>query len=98
MRQEVVMTMITNVKATYADGALVPVQPLDLEEGAEVTVSVEDGAPAKDPPPAKRGLAAIVERVKEAQKSMPPDFWDGFPTDFSKNKKHYLYGHPKEED
>ena len=32
--------MITNVKATYADGALVPLQPLDLEEGAEVTVTV----------------------------------------------------------
>ena len=29
---------------------------------------------------------------------MPPDAWDGFPTDFSKNKKHYLYGFPKEKD
>ena len=90
--------MITNVKATYANGALVPLRPLDLEEGAEVTVSVEDSAPAKDAPPAKRGLAAIVERVKEAQKSMPPDAWDDLPTDGAKNYKHYLYGFPKEED
>ena len=97
--------MIANIKARYANGALVPLEPLDLEEGAEVRVAVKKDAPtAKDAPPAKdgtpqkRGLAAIVEKVKEAQKSMPPDAWDDFPTDFSKNKKHYLYGHPKEED
>ena len=97
--------MMTNVKAKYANGALVPLEPLDLEEGTEVTVTVrKDDPPAKDAPPVKgnppekRGLAGIVAKVKEAQKSMPPDFWDGFPTDFSKNKKHYLYGYPKEED
>ncbi len=91
--------MMTNVKATYANGALVPLEPLDLEEGAEVTVSVEkNGPPANDDPPAKGGLAAVLKMAKEAQKSMPPDFWDGFPTDFSKNKKHYLYGFPKEEE
>ena len=49
-------------------------------------------------PPAKRGLAAIVERVKEAQKSMPPDAWDDLPTDGAQNYKHYLYGFPKEKD
>ena len=37
--------MIVNVKARYANGVLTPMEPLDLEEGAEVTVSVE-GAPA----------------------------------------------------
>lgn len=90
--------MKTNVKATYANGALVPLRPLDLEEGAEVTVSVEDGVPVKDAPPPKRGLAGIVERVKEAQKSMPPDAWEDLPTDGAENYKHYLYGFPKEED
>lgn len=91
--------MITNVKARFTNGALVPLEPLDLEEGREVTVSVED-------PPAgmseetlmpKRGLAGIVERVLEMQKEIPPDAWDDLPTDLAKNKKHYLYGHPKEE-
>ena len=97
--------MITNVKARYANGTLVPLEPLDLEEGAEVTVTVEkDGPTAKDAPtaddapPEKRGLAGIVAKVKEAQKSMPPDSWDDLPTDGAKNYKHYLYGHPKEED
>ena len=29
--------MTTTVKATYANGVLTPVEPLDLEEGEEVT-------------------------------------------------------------
>ena len=33
--------MIAKVRARYADGVLTPLEPLDLEEGAEVTVSVE---------------------------------------------------------
>ena len=92
--------MITNVKARYANGVLTPLEPLDLEEGAEVTVSVE-GSPAgvlEETPVPKRGLAGIVERVLEMQKDIPPEAWDDLPTDLAKNKKHYLYGHPKEED
>ena len=37
--------MITNVKARYSNGALVPLEPLDLKEGKEVTVSIEDVRP-----------------------------------------------------
>ena len=33
--------MIANVKARYANGVLTPLEPLDLEEGDEVTVSIE---------------------------------------------------------
>ena len=82
--------MIMNVRARFSAGVLRPLEPLDLEEGAEVRVSIEDLPP--------RGLAAIVDRVTELQKNLPPDAWDGLPTDLAKNKKHYLYGHPKEED
>ena len=92
--------MAHNVKARYTNGALVPLEPLDLEEGQEVMVSVDAtsaGASHKNPKP-KRGLAAIAERVAEIHKTMPPEAWDGLPTDLAKNKKHYLYGHPKEED
>ena len=32
------------------------------------------------------------------QKDIPPEAWNDLPTDLDKNKKHYLYGHPKEED
>ena len=92
--------MIANVKARYANGVLTPLEPLDLEEGAEVMVSVE-GAPvgaSEETPAPKRGLAGIVERVLEMQRDIPPEAWDDLPTDLAKNKKHYLYGHPKEED
>ena len=92
--------MITNVKARFMNGALVPLEPLDLEEGREVTVSVEGartGASEETTGP-KRGLAGIVERVLEMQKGIPSEAWDDLPTDLAKNKKHYLYGHPKEED
>ena len=88
------------VRAKYENGVLTPLEPLDLEEGAEVMVSVEsapvEATEAK--PTAKQGLAAIVEMVLEMQKDIPPEEWDNLPTDLAKNKKHYLYGHPKEED
>ncbi len=38
--------MIANVKARFSNGALVPLEPLDLEEGKEVMVSIEDAPPA----------------------------------------------------
>ena len=84
--------MITKVKAKYVDGVLTPLEPLDLEEGTEVMLSVE---PEQAP---KGGLSAIVEMVDKLRESYPPDMWDGLPTDLAKNKKHYLYGHAKEED
>ncbi len=84
--------MTASVKARYAKGVLTPLEPLDLEEGEEVTLSIE-GAP-----PSGGGLGAIVEAVKELHKSIPPDAWDVLPTDLAMNKKQYLYGHPKEED
>lgn len=82
--------MIANFKARYENGVLTPLEPLDLEEGKEVTVSIRDAPP--------RGLAAIVAKVKELQNDIPPEAWDDLPTDLARNKKHYLYGHPKEED
>ena len=83
---------MATVRARYEKGVLTPLEPLDLEEGKEVVVSVED---ASRPP---KGLASIVEMVEEMRASYPADLWDGLPTDLAKNKKHYLYGHPIEED
>jgi predicted DNA-binding antitoxin AbrB/MazE fold protein len=89
--------MIVNVKARYAGGVLTPPEPLDLDEGKEVMVSIEDAqGEAEHPPTARQGLAAIAERVSELHEAMPPDAWDDLPTDLARNKKHYLYGHPKE--
>ena len=84
--------MTTTVKATYSNGVLTPLEPLDLKEGEQVTVSIEDS------PAVGGGLVAIAKRVKKLHNSIPQDAGDSLPTDLARNKKHYLYGHPKEED
>ena len=84
--------MTTTVKASYANGVLTPSEPLDRDEGKEVTLSIEDAAVAM------RGLAGVVEAVREFHKTIPPDAWDVLPADGAKNYKCYLYGSPKEED
>ena len=81
------------VRARYENGVLTPLEPLDLEEGAEVMVSVE-GTPVE----VTHGSESILEMFQRLRESVPPDAWDNMPTDFVKNKKHYLYGHPKEEE
>ena len=84
--------MIANVRARFSNGVLTPLEPLDLEEGDEVMVSIEDA-----PPPAK-GKESILEMFERLRKSVPPEAWDNMPTDGAKNYKHYLYGHPRVED
>ena len=83
--------MTTTVKSTYTNGVLTPLEPLDFEEGEQVTVSIEEA------PVVGGGLAAIAKRVKKLHRSMPQDAGDSLPTDLARNKRHYLYGHPKEE-
>ena len=91
--------MIVNVKARYADGVLTPLEPLDLDEGKEVMVSIEDTeAAVKDVPATGQGLASLAARVSELRESVPPETRDDLPTDLAMNKKHYLYGHPREEE
>ncbi|MCY4575941.1 MAG: antitoxin family protein [Chloroflexi bacterium] len=100
---------MATIRARYEKGVLTPLEPLDLEEGKEVVVSVEDVAAGTDKnhvnasaspesSSGSRGLTGIVERVKELQESMPPEEFDGVPSDGAKNFKHYLYGHPRVED
>lgn len=48
--------------------------------------------------PSSRGLLGVFEMVEEMRESYPLNMWDGLPSDLAKNKKHYLYGLPKEED
>lgn len=91
--------MIVNVKARYAHGVLTPLEPLDLDEGKEVMVSIEDTQGAvNDAPSSGKGLESILQMFERLRDSVPPETWDDLPTDLAKNKKHYLYGHPKEEE
>ena len=82
--------MTITVKAKYANGQLTPLEPLDLEEGSEVVVSVE---PQLSPERKEESLLDMFDRI---QQSVPSGAWDDLPTDLAKNKKHYLYGHPKD--
>ena len=86
--------MIASVKARYANGVLTPLEPLDLEEGKEVVVSIAD-APLE---PLAKKSESVLEMFQRLRESVPPDTWDDLPTDLVKNKKYYLYGHPKETD
>ena len=84
--------MIANVKARYENGVLTPLEPLDLEEGKEVIVSIEDA------PPPNSVTESILDMFERLRESVPPEAWNNMPTDGAKNYKHYLYGHPKVED
>ncbi|MDE2932278.1 MAG: antitoxin family protein [Chloroflexota bacterium] len=84
--------MGASVKARYAGGVLTPLEPLDLEEGEEVRLSIEGSQPSGAP------RESLVEMFDRLRKSVPPDTWDDMPADLVRNKKHYLYGHPREED
>ena len=42
--------MTIQVRARYANGVLTPLEPLDLEEGAEVELKIEAALPQAKPP------------------------------------------------
>ena len=88
---------MATVRARYENGVLTPLEPLDLEEGKEVEVSVEDSRAQTTAPEgsgnALADMAALAERLIEKY----PDDGTPRPTDGSINYKHYLYGHPKKE-
>ena len=92
---------MATIRARYEKGVLTPLEPLDLEEGKEVVVSVQDA-----PTPGGEDRAKVSEDTGESllemfdrlRKSVPPEAWEGLPSDGAKNYKHYLYGHPKVED
>ena len=48
--------MIDDVKARYSKGVIIPLEPLDIEEGASLCVSIEVESPSAR---AQRGLKAL---------------------------------------
>lgn len=83
--------MIANVKARYSEGVLKPMEPLDLEEGEEVLVSIE-GARSVD-----SKAATLLGMLDEIHRLVPQEEWNDGPTDGARNFKHYLYGWPKDD-
>ena len=74
--------MIANVKARFSNGVLTPLEPLDLEEGKEVVVSIEDARSLYTEAP------SLLEMIDELHDSVPQDVWSNGPSDGAKNYKH----------
>ena len=81
--------MNVSVKARYADGVFTPLEPLDLDDGIEVIVSV---TPVR---PASGGGSALLRIIEELDAEHPPGELSPLPVDLAENAKHYLYGGPK---
>lgn len=82
--------MPTRVRARYANGKLEPLEPLNLTEGCEVTVTVAEES--------ETAAESILDMFERLHRKHPPETRGDAPTDGAKNYKHYLYGHPKVED
>jgi len=67
--------MSQRFRATFHDGAFVPIQPCDLPEGAEVELVVVGPSltppESKDPDERARILAEVVENIR--RNPFPPD-------------------------
>ena len=86
--------MSTTIRARFNQGVLEPLEPLDLEEGREVVLSIFE-ADDSGTPVGGDSILAMVERIR---RSAPADIWADLPTDGARNVDHYLYGWPKERD
>lgn len=86
--------MIANVKARYSNGVFTPLEPLDLEEGKEVVLVIEETSQIAGP--GVNVLEDMSSLAKHLIEKYPHDGRDR-PTDGSLNYKHYLYNHPKKD-
>ena len=91
--------MITNIKARFRDGVLMPLDPIDLRDGEVVTVHIENAPSAHVPHQASEeesrsdsATSSFVELLGEIHESATEVNWESLPTDGAKNLKHYLYG------
>lgn len=82
-------TMTTMFRARVEDGKLVPEEPVDLPNGARVTVHLEDDA-------AKAGTERALLELLELAEQFPPN--PNAPVDGAAQHDHYIHGVPKRED
>lgn len=87
-----------SIRARYANGVLIPLEPIDLSEGREVSVDISvDEENDEAPSLTEVGNPRVLEIVDELR-SEYPDAFSSIPHDGGKYYKHYLYGHPRDED
>ncbi|MCY4614789.1 MAG: DUF104 domain-containing protein [Chloroflexi bacterium] len=88
--------MTTTVRATYANGVLTPSEPLELDEGREVTITVSDAFAPDGGSSATASAESLVAMFDRLRASVPADAWSDVPDDFAMNKNHYRCGHSRD--
>ena len=83
--------MALRLRAEYVNGALKPLEPLELREGTVVTLYIEEQSRNK------QQTHSVLETADRIRQSAPAEIWDDLPADGAQNVKHYLYGHPRED-
>lgn len=66
--------MATHIRARYVDGALIPFPPLDLEEGCQLDITVEQESRPQT-------FAEYMAWLKQLQDTVPADNWKELPVD-----------------
>jgi hypothetical protein len=77
--------MSTNIEQTVIEGLRRLTSEQKQEVADFVQQLVEKNAPHK----------TIWEKIDERVKQVPPEVWEGLPTDGAEQYDHYLYGAPK---
>ena len=67
-------------------------------ESASVGNGVDDSAPVGGESQKPTDIQALHEFFRKIHESVPASEWEKLPKDGARNKKHYLYGHPKEDE
>ena len=71
----------------------------EASESASVGVNgAGDSASVDSESPRPTDFQALHERIRRITESVPDSEWEKLPKDGARNKKHYLYGHPKEDE
>ncbi len=80
---------MATVRARYEKGVLTPLEPLDLEEGKEVVVSVQDDATAKEEEDYETRYAKFVSAAGGWKDTIGEDFIDMIYESRITGSRHY---------
>ena len=99
------MATIARVRAKFTNGHIVPLERLDIEEGAELSVDIDiepsrsgqerrpvSGGRRETHDPETPSINDVFDDIRKSLSHIPKE---PGPTDGAKNYKHYLYGRPK---
>ena len=70
----------------------------EVSESESVGNGVGDSASVDPESQKPTDVKALLEFFRKLHESVPASEWEKLPRDGARNKKHYLYGHPKEDE